>query len=218
MGRPLELSLDIAMNNLGWVFFDGGVPVRCGVIRPAIPKELLCLKGSKKLSVREQNVILVEQLVNELDSIIAGGRPVLVTGEATPGGAKDATAAVKMNMALTAAVAVCMLHHVPYRWCTPNEVKKATAGRSDAPKEHVMDWAIRRYGGLKEVKEVLIRKGVRAGKVDRRLMYEFLGEWLPGGVFEHIADACGAYEAVKLQVPGKTGTKGFHNKPRRLGK
>ena len=218
MSKAIELSIDIALRNLGWACFEGGAPTRCGVIKPEIPKELLCLKGRQKMSVRDQNVMLIGQLASAFDQVLMGLRPTLVVGEATPGGARDASAAVKMNMALSAVVTACILRGVKYRWCTPNEVKMATAGCSTASKEQIMDWAIRRYGGEKQVKEVLVRNGKRAGKVDHRLTYHFLGERFPGGTFEHIADACGAYEAVKLQVNGRPGVKGYHNKPRRLGK
>lgn len=198
MPKDIELSLDIAMNNLGWVRFIGGVPVACGVIQPEVPAELLALKGRRKLSVREKNVILVESLVAGLRSIIEVARPVLLVGEAPPGGGQNADAAMKLNMALTAVVAVCRMTGVAFDFCTPTDVKKA-AGVAGATKEQVMDWTIGHYGGKKIVKEFNISKGARAGSANRRLTYCFLNMNIPGGRFEHIADACAAYEAVKTR-------------------
>jgi len=217
MGKDIELSLDIAMGNLGWVCFKDSVPQACGVVSPSIPKDLASLKGKKKLSVREQNVILLEQLIDGFDRVLVRHHPALVVGEAPPGGAQDANAAVKLNMALAVVVTVCFVHGVPYQWCSPLDVKRATAGADTASKEQIMDWALDRFGGEKDVQEVLIKNGKCAGKVTRRLKYNFLGRWIPGGKFEHIADACGAYVAVKNQPTSRPGARGYRNKPRRLG-
>jgi len=171
----LELSLDIAMANLGWVFFDAGVPTLCGVIRPRLdPKQ--------KLSVREQNVCLIECMASEFAALLRGKLPALVVGEAPTGGARNASAAIKMNMALAVVCSVCSTLGTPYHWCSPSDVKKVTVGPLTASKEEIMDWAIARYGGAK--------------RVTHRTSYQFLGTWHPAGRFEHIADACGAYEAT----------------------
>lgn len=218
MANAIELSVDIAMNNLGWVGFEAGLPRECGVIKPEIPKELLCLKGSKKLPKRQENVLLIKDLVTQFDDVVKRLGPVLIVGEATPGGAKNAAAAIKLNVAFTAVLTVCLLRQVKYEWCTPDAVKKATIGNGQATKEQIMDWAIGRYGGSKDVKHVNITKGKRAGAVDRHLTYRFLDELIPGGTFEHIADACGAYEAVKHPRPARKGARGYVNKPRQCGK
>ena len=218
MTNLIELSVDIAMNNLGWVCFEAGLPRECGVIKPEVPKELLCLKGNKKLSKRQENVHLIKDLVTQFDDVVKRLGPALIVGEATPGGAKNASAAVKLNIAFTAVLSICLLRQIKYEWCTPDEVKKATIGNSQATKEQIMDWAIARYGGSKDVKEVNITRGKRAGAVDRHLTYRFLDELIPGGTFEHIADACGAYEAVKHKPPAKKGARGYTNKPRQRGK
>jgi len=214
------LSFDVAMKNLGWACLKGGCPVACGVIKPQVPKELLCLKGSKKLLVRQKNELLVKQMVEGVSELITHYRPDFITGEMTTGGAKSASAATQLNMAMAAVLSVCIMQEVNYRWCSPGDVKKITVGNSKASKEQIMDWAIDRYGGDKSVKEISIQKGKRAGKVDRRLTYEFLGNRLPAGTFEHIADACGAYEAVKknMTTVKKPGAKGYRNKPKQCSK
>jgi len=189
----VELSLDIAMGNLGWVFFDGSVPILCGVVRPR-------LDPKKKMSVREQNVCLIEYMAKEVAVLLRENAPVLVVGEAPTGGARNASAAIKMNMALAVVCSVCSTLGVLYRWCSPSDVKRVTVGSLTASKEEIMDWAIARYGGAKRVVDVKIQKGRLAGQIAHRASYQFLGTWHPAGVFEHIADACGAYEAITSRM------------------
>ncbi len=202
MKKPI-LSVDIALNNLGWVVFEDGLPWACGVVQPLIPKEMRSRKGKNKLSKREENTILLRQLIDGFNCLLDNFHPVSIVGEAPHGGAKSADAAVKMNMALAVVMSVCLVRVIDYQWCSPNDVKRETIGDLKASKEQIMDWTIEKFGGEKDVKEISITKGKRAGKVDRRLTYSFLGKQIPGGMFEHIADAAGAYWAVNALAATK---------------
>ena len=222
MTNKIELSLDIAMNNLGWVCFENETPIQCGVIKAEVPADLRCLKGTQKLSVREEKTILIEKYIDGLCSVIDEYKPVRIVGEATPGGAKSASAAVALNVSFSTALTVCRLRGIKYSWCSPNNVKMASVGNLKATKEQIMDWAVEHSGGDlpsdKKIKLIKITKGKRAGSEDRRLTYCFLGQWIPGGSFEHIADACGAYEAIRRNLHIKRRPVKYVNKPKGMRK
>ena len=193
------LSLDIAFENLGWVCFEKNRPTSCDVIHPFLPND-----SKKTMSVREKNVLLMDSIIRQLNKVINDTQPNHIVGEAPTGGSKSVVAAKKMNMALALVTAICVMQEKPPIYCTPGDVKKIIGkkpapgqkGQVEVSKDEIMDWAIDRYGGEKDIKTVQIKKGKRAGQSSNFVTYHFLDGTYPKTTFEHIADACAAYEAI----------------------
>jgi Holliday junction resolvasome RuvABC endonuclease subunit len=94
-----------------------------------------------------------------------------VVGELPTGGAQSAMAMAQMNMATAIVASVCALKNVPTEWCTPTEVKLAMTGIRSATKEQMMDSV--------------------------RIEYPDVDFKIPKTYFEHVADAIGAYKALR---------------------
>lgn len=96
-----------------------------------------------------------------------------IVGELPSGGALSAKAAVMMNMATAIVAAVATMLNLPCDWCTPNETKLAVCGYRSATKDEMME-------------EIRARFPEASHLFPNAKTY-----------FEHIADALGAYEALK---------------------
>lgn len=159
------LSLDVGFGNTGWAVFDEGKIIACGTI---------ITQKSKKKTVRtaDDYAARAARLARELSEIIDAYDVRGIVGELPSGGAQNAKAMAQMNMATAIVSAVATLHSLPAEWTTPNEVKLAVAGYRSATK--------------KEIKATIRKKFKDKG-----------GHLFPKaeGVFEHIADAVGAYLA-----------------------
>jgi hypothetical protein len=123
-----------------------------------------------------------------------------IVGEMPSGGAKSAMAMRCMAAATTAVAATAAVLGVPAEWCTPTDVKLATTGLKSGTKDEVMASVAAYYGWAVQAKKVRRKTGVS----ERKTFYvpcrglglnEF--RMVPGGVFEHIADAIGAYWAMR---------------------
>jgi Holliday junction resolvasome RuvABC endonuclease subunit len=159
------LSLDVGFANMGWAVFEDGVVQGCGTI---------ITQKSKKKTTRaaDDYAARASRLARELSEIISEYNVKGIVGELPSGGAQNAKAMAQMNMATAVVSAVATLQSLPTEWTTPNEVKLAVTGYRSATK--------------KEIKDTIRKKFKDKG-----------GYLFPKaeGVFEHIADAVGAYLA-----------------------
>ena len=183
------LALDMAYGNIGYTVWRKGKPVDCGVIMSEKCKD-------RKLRVSDWQADQCAEMAMKLKGLIEDHDIRGIVGE-IPGGSQSAKAA-KCNGMVTALVAsVAYIIGVPVEYCTPDAVKKATAGKKNASKTEIMDWVVGRFGGRKAVTEVKVTKGKRAGKVSERVDYMFLEAKFPKTKFEHVADSVGAYMASR---------------------
>ncbi len=129
-------------------------------------------KSAKKtVRTADDNAERAAKIARELRELIERHGVKACVGELPSGGAQSARAISQMSMAVAVVAAVTELSALPTEWCTPGDVKKAMIGRKDASKDEIMEEAKRRYPSL--------------------------SVGLPKASFEHIADAVGAYEALK---------------------
>ena len=128
---------------------------------------------------------------------LSKGIPVKAIIGESPMGSQSAAAAKSAGLAIGLIATTACLLDLPIEFCTPDSVKKAVTGRKDASKEDIMNRIIELYGGIKTVKAISVTRGKRAGKESERVDYHFLGGVWPKGVFEHIADSCGAWMALQ---------------------
>ena len=96
-------------------------------------------------------------------------------------GGKSANAVASMAIAQTVCGAVAAYEDLPYEWVTPMENKKMLAGKKNASKSEMEEAALKLYPHLRA--DYTHQKGQYKGTIK--------------GEFEHIADAIGAFEAVK---------------------
>ena len=165
------LSLDVGFANMGWVLFEGGEIVDCGVIRTEKTQK----RGTR---VADDHAYRSIVLATNLDRIISKNAVEGMIGELPSGGAQSARAMAFMNSATTLVAVVGTLKKLPMEWTTPGEVKKALGGHRNASKETMMDSASERFGFRQDGTRFDIPRG---------------GKSFGKGEFEHIADAIGAY-------------------------
>jgi len=96
-----------------------------------------------------------------------------ILGELPTGGAQSMKAAVMMCMATSIVASVATLLKIPCEWTTPNEVKLAVCGYRSATKDEIMETI---KGKFPESAHLFPKAKT---------------------YFEHIADAIGAYMALK---------------------
>lgn len=111
------------------------------------------------------------EIARHLKNIILEYNVKGIVGELPSGGAQSAKAMAQMALATGVVSAVASVLELPVSWTTPNSVKLATTGKRSAEKVEVMEAVKKRYEYFEFPKQV--------------------------GVFEHIADACGAYLALE---------------------
>ncbi len=128
---------------------------------------------SKKKTARrsDDNAVRCSQIALGLKSVIEENNIKGVVGELPVGGAKSAKALAQMAMATGVVVAVLSILDIPVEWATPFEIKTATTGKKSATKEEVMESIKTKFDYFKFPKTK--------------------------AVFEHVADAIGAYLALK---------------------
>lgn len=161
------LALDVGFKSTGYAVIEKGAVVVCGTI--------ITEKSTKKTTrTADDYYARSSRLAMELECIIDKYEVKGIVGELPTGGAQSAKAAVMMGMATAVVAAVASLKNVPCEWCTPTEVKLAVSGCRSASKDEMMDNV----------------RGIFAGKGDDKFPKA-------KAYFEHIADALGAYMALK---------------------
>lgn len=112
-------------------------------------------------------------LAEGLKYIIGQYGPQGIVGE-LPSGSQNAVAAYLMAMASGVVVGVASANGLPCEWISEGDSKKAALGKRTATKEEMMDWCRGAWG---EVEFPKIKSH-----------------------FEHVADACAAYNGLKSGV------------------
>lgn len=138
---------------------------------------VITTEKSKKRNVRtaDDYSLRASQLASGLKNVIESYDIKAVVGELPTGGAQSAKAMVQMGMANAVVSSVCTILDIPTDWATPNEVKLTLCGNRSATKEELM----------KVVKNLYPNADFPKQK----------------GLFEHIADAVGAYLSIKDVSP-----------------
>lgn len=111
-------------------------------------------------------------LTSQLEDCIKENGVKGVVGELPSGGAQNAKAMAQMNMATAIVSTACQILKIPCEWTTPGDVKMAVTGRKAASKEEIMDTV-------------------------RNKLFPHIVWPDCAAKFEHIADAIGAYLALK---------------------
>jgi Holliday junction resolvasome RuvABC endonuclease subunit len=146
----------------------------CGPDGPVACGVIRTEPSAKKLKVRtaDDYSIRAAKMARELHNIIRAYNVARVIGELPSGGAQNARAMAMMNMATAVVAAVVELNELPSEWATPGDVKLALCGKKSASKDDMMNKARAVWGHQCEFPAVKAE-------------------------FEHIADACGAWSALK---------------------
>ena len=174
------MTLDVGFAKCGWAVYENGEPKQCGVI--------ITNKSPKKQTrTSDDYAFRSGQFARQLEEIIKAYQCKALIGELPSGGAQSARAMVQMGMATAVVASVASLLSLPMEWASPRDVKIAVAGKPSATKNEMMKEVAERYG-WPEVVKTNGRKMVK---------YEVNGEPLAACHFEHIADACGAYLALR---------------------
>jgi Holliday junction resolvasome RuvABC endonuclease subunit len=173
------LVLDVAFAKLGWSIFADGAPIDCGVITTE--------KSKEKIGAADDRVRRCQIQAEALKTICEKYNVKGVLAE-LPGGAQDANAAIAFGLALGTLGAFLQFMALPIESATPHAVKKALAGKGNASKAEMMEAACEKFGGS----WVEVPHGKKT-----RLEYTFCGMTFGVGAFEHIADSCGVYEALR---------------------
>ena len=126
---------------------------------------------SKQARVADDSAARCAVLAGRLVEIIGEFKVGAVVGELPSAGAQSAAALRSMGLATGVGAAVAEIFRLPVEWCTPMEGKLALTGKRNASKEQMMEAARRKFSDT----------AFPSAK----------------STFEHIADALGAYEALK---------------------
>ena len=201
------LALDVGFDNTGWAVMgtdrDAGkdIIVDVGCITTS--------KSPKKTKVRlaDENAMRGAQIASKLAQIVREWGCHCMIGEMPSGGAQSALSMRAMAAATTAVSATAAVLEIPAEWCSPTDVKLATFGLKSATKDEVMNAVVEKYDWWVDKKShyTTITRGKRKG--EKKLVVcktfhvpcsgEFKTRKIPGGTFEHIADAIGAYWAMR---------------------
>jgi len=199
------LALDVGFRSTGCAVFDKGRIIHVVTLHTE--------KAHKK-NVRvaddtvERAALMAQQISTTYDMYNCQG----VVAELPTGGSQNARAAAQMFGAICIIGAIIGLKEIPCEFCTPRDVKMAITGSAKASKEYVMRKVVRMYNWkidanrreqnftrqAKVVKGKVVRKRVEKRiTVDTWRVFTLNGIILNKKTFEHIADAIGAYHALK---------------------
>ncbi|MCP4597027.1 crossover junction endodeoxyribonuclease RuvC [Neptuniibacter sp.] len=170
------LSLDVGFSKCGWAVYKHRQPVACGCIITEKSKK-------KQTRVSDDYAYRSAMIAQGLQQIVGHYGSGGIVGELPSGGAQSAKAMVQMGMATASVASAASIMGLPVEWTSPSDVKLAVTGSRKATKEEIMDAIATKYDWEKMVK-------------GNRTSYIVLGDKITKGVFEHIADACGAYLAL----------------------
>ena len=183
------LACDPSFNNFGCAVLDQyGTVIDCGTIQTK--------KTSKKLlRTADDDVQRVSYITTQLVKTIKHYDIKGILSELPPSGGQSAVAVKGLAMAVGLLTALSTALFIPVEWATPEEVKKALTGKKAASKEDMMDAACKKHNFLITQKKIYVKNTQKISRIDS--IYHPLGKALGKNQFEHIADAIGAYEALK---------------------
>ena len=171
------LTLDIAFRNMGWATIHSGNIISVGIFKTEKSKVKTTRVANDYADCSEK---LFAQIANTCTEYTVQG----IIGELPVGGAKSARAHAQMNMAISIVACACRSLKLPREFCTPAEVKLALTNNRSASKTTIQS-KIRSKFGLKHQFDARGEFTVVTGT-----------KWYKSN-FEHIADAIGAYLALK---------------------
>lgn len=161
------IGVDVGFTALGVVIVDGDRVLFADTCRT---EKTARRRG---LRVADDDAERAQQLARFLWGVIQEWRPAGAVVELPTGGSQGARSARAMGMASGVVAAVLEMTALPSEWVTPQEVKRAAAGRKDASKAEV-EAAVRERFAWPE------------------------GFWRrPTVVREHVCDAAGAIMAAQ---------------------
>lgn len=194
MGYHMALRLlcfDIGFRNMGWSLFEGAVLASCGVIRTSKDSTVSVAGDHSRCSVI---------LSRGLGELIDAYDPIGIMGEMPVGGAKSSRALALMMSANSIISSVADSKGIPTEWCTPSEVKIAVTGNPNAKKPEIMSKVAAYYPQVKVAKRIKPR-GKRV-----ELVYSAFGQNFTEDLWEHIADSCGVFWALRDSDLGRLAT------------
>ncbi|KKN56727.1 hypothetical protein LCGC14_0569560 [marine sediment metagenome] len=187
---PNILSIDAGFTKFGWAVFSNHEPIACGVIQnKAVDK--------KTVAVSNEYQTMASFLARALRGIYTEHNCQALVGELPHGGGLSARAVSHMNMSTAIVGAVTGLLDIPCEFCSPTDVKIATCGTTTASKLEMMKRIIEMYNGYWDTKRVRCKASVKYPEGYREdYIWNFRGGRYGSGLFEHVADSCGAYLAL----------------------
>jgi len=179
--QPRLLALDPSFCHTGYVVVELGgaasqdLPVAHGVIKTE--------RSAAKRGVRaaDDNVERIRLMLRELLRLVQEYGVRMIVAELPTSGGQSARAVAAMAIAQAVCASLVEATGLPAEWVTPMENKKNLAGARNAGKDEMQAAALGVFPGLHE--EYLHKSGPHSGKTRAE--------------FEHVADAVGAYAAVR---------------------
>lgn len=183
------LCLDPSFTHCGCSIIDAnGSVVDAGTIITEKTK-------NKLLRVADDDVRRITQIASQLKTIIQHYEIKGILAELPPSNSQSAQAAKGLGMAVGIVTTLATAFDIPLEWATPNEVKRALAGRENASKEDMMKAACKLYGWPITEKEIRSKKTGKQIRTD--YTYHVLSNRWGKDKFEHVADSLGVMEALK---------------------
>ena len=183
------LCLDPGFSNYGCsVINSEGEVIDMGTIQTK--------KATKKLlRVADDDVQRIIHITTKLSDVIRRYGIKGILAELPPSNSQSAAGAKGLGIAVALSVSLFTELELPVEWATPTEVKEAMTGKKNASKEDMMLAACKRYGWKTSRKRIYSKKTKKLIRTDTT--YHPLNRKLGKGIFGHIADSLGAYEALK---------------------
>ena len=179
------LAVDPGFSSYGCAVFNG----KQEVIKIALLETEK--SKSKRVRVSDDDAYRVQKLATELKNLIIENDIKGVVGELPISGGQSEKAVKCMAYAASVSNAVFAVMNLPVEWVSPVEIKKVVTGLRTASKDDMMK-AICKLHGWKITERIVNSKTGKKAKV-----YWPLEEKWAGSNFEHVADALGAFEALK---------------------
>lgn len=179
------LAIDPSFRNTGYAVIGlGGSAAADKVLESGI---IRTEKNDKKRGLRaaDQTVEQIGLMVSGLRVVAGRCSPSMMVVELPTSGGKSSRAVASMAIAQAVCAAFAVYEGLPAEWVTPRDVKKAAGGSYAAGKEEVQAHVLGLHPGLRAVYEH--KSGAHKGSIRCE--------------FEHVADAIGAFEAVKGTSP-----------------
>lgn len=153
-------------------------------------------KTTKKLlRTADDDVQRITYITEKLSSVIHHYNIKGILAELPPSGGQSAAAVKGLSMAVALSTALFTELGIPVEWATPEEVKRALTGAKNASKEDMMKSACCLHDWKIMYKKVYTKSTKKLLRTDS--IFHLLGKTMGKSQFEHIADACGAFEALK---------------------
>ncbi len=180
------ISVDMGFKNYGYSVWDKGVIDRVGILQTA---------QAPAKSIAEDMIRRHQVICSGLIALFDKTDPKLLVGEMPGFGSQSSKAAVFMTMASAITLTLCTSYGLKTIWHTPSEIKGHFTGNKRASKKEMMAEACKRHGWDITYKTVKDQNAVGGFRLDP--LYRVMGETLPMGKFEHIADSIGAFYTAK---------------------